>query len=121
MVQQQVWATLCIAQILHALQLEIAGRAGVGPFDVSLALLVEYLPRLARAGRDPLAVFVEQGRALGFIRPSTRTTIRAPTIPPAALLPLPPGTVLARPPRHAARKCGPRPATAQASVQEKLE
>ena len=120
-VQQQVWATLCIAQILHALQLEIAGRAGVGPFDVSLALLVEYLPRLARAGRDPLAVFVEQGRALGFIRPSTRTTIRAPTIPPAALLPLPPGTVLARPPRHAARKCGPRPATAQASVQEKLE
>ena len=25
-VQQQVWATLCIAQIVHALQLEIAGR-----------------------------------------------------------------------------------------------
>lgn len=108
-VQQQVWATLCIAQILHALQLEIAGRAGVDPFEVSLALLVEYLPRLARAGQDPLALFVEQGRRAGFIRPSTRTVIRAPTIAPAQLAPVPPGLVLERPPRYAQRKCGPRP------------
>ena len=108
-VQQQVWATLCIAQILHALQLEIAGRAGVDPFDVSLALLVEYLPRLAGAGHDPLALFVEQGRRAGFIRPSTRTVIRAPAIAPEQLAPLPPGLVLERPPRYAQRKCGPRP------------
>ena len=37
---QQVWAVLIIAQILHALQLEIAGPAGVDPFDVSLRLMV---------------------------------------------------------------------------------
>ena len=108
-VQQQVWATLCIAQILHALQLEIAGRAGVDPFDVSLALLVEYLPRLARGGQDPLALFVAEGRRAGFIRPSTRTVIRAPTIAPEQLAPVPPGLVLERPPRYAQRKCGPRP------------
>ena len=107
-VQQQVWAALCIAQILHALQLEIAGRAGVAPFDVSLALLVEYLPRLARAGHDPLALFVEHGRRAGFIRPSTRTVIRAPTIAPQQLAPVPPGLVLVRTPRYAQRKCGPR-------------
>lgn len=111
-VQQQVWATLCIAQILHALQLEIAGRAGVDPFDVSLALLVEYLPRLARDGQDPLALFVAEGRRAGFIRPSTRTVIRAPAIPPEQLAPVPPGLVLERPPRYAQRKCGPRPRAA---------
>ena len=107
-VQQQVWATLCIAQTLHALQLEVAGRGGVDPFEVSLALLVEYLPRFARVGPDPLAVFVERGRALGFIRPSTRTVIAAPVIPVEALARLPPDLVLVRPPRYARRKCGPR-------------
>ena len=65
-VQQQLWAALCIAQILHALQLEIAHRAGVGPFDVSLALFVEYAPRFAAAGHDPITAFVAQGRTLGL-------------------------------------------------------
>ena len=41
---QQVWAVLLISQILHGLQLEIAAKAGVDPFDVSLPLLVEYSP-----------------------------------------------------------------------------
>lgn len=118
-VQQQVWAALCVAQILHALQLEVAGRAGVDPFAVSLALLAEYFPQLARDGHDPVAFFVERGRAAGFIRPSTRTAIRAPAIPPAALTPLPPDLVLVRTPRHAGRNCGKRPTTA--FVREKLE
>ncbi len=107
---QQVWAVLTIAQILQALRLEIAARAGVDPFEVSLPLLVEYLPRYAYEGRDPVAVFVEHGRALGFIRPSRRTAIRAPTVPPEQLTPAPPGLVLLRPPRYAHKDCGPRPA-----------
>jgi hypothetical protein len=119
-VQQQAWAALCVAQILHALQLEIAGRAGVDPFDVSLALLVEYLPRLARAGADPLALFIAEGRRAGFIRPSTRAVIRAPAIPPERLAPPPPGLVLLREPRYARRKCGPR-GGAKRSVHNKLE
>ncbi len=122
-VQQQLWATLCVAQILHALQLEVAGRAGVDPFEVSLALLVEYFPQLARDGHDPVAFFVERGRQAGFIRPSTRTAIRAPAIPTAALTPLPPGTTLTRAPRHAGRNCGKRsaPTPSPASVHNKLE
>lgn len=107
-VLQQVWAVLIIAQVLQALRLEIAGRAGVDPYEVSLPLLVEYLPFFAYRGVDPVAVFVEQGRALRLIRPSTRTAIEAPVIAPAALTPLPPGVVLERPPRYAQRKCGPR-------------
>ena len=97
-VQQQLWATLCVAQILHARHLEVAGRAGVDPFAVSLALLVEYFPQLARDGQDPVQVFVERGRQAGFIRPSTRTRIQAPPLPPEALVPLPPGTPLTRSP-----------------------
>lgn len=108
-IQQQIWAVLIIAQVLQALRLEIAHRAGVDPFDVSLPLLVDYLPRFAAEGRDPIAVFVEHGRALRFIRPSSRTQIRAPTIPPATLVPLPPNLVLVRTSRYAQRNCGKRP------------
>ena len=100
-IQQQVWAVLIISQILQALRMEIAGRAGVDPYEVSMALLVQYLPDMAREGQDPIALFVEQGRWARFIRPSTRTVTRAPTIPPDQIRLLPPDTVLQRPPRYA--------------------
>ena len=100
----QVWGVLIISQILQALQLEIAGRARVEPFDVSIALLVEYLPRLAYEGRDPVALFVREGRRLGFIRPSRRTKIQAPLIPLAKILHPPPELVVVRTPRYAERK-----------------
>lgn len=108
-VLQQVWAVLTIAQVLQALRLEIAGRAGVDPFEVSLPLLVEYLPFFAARGLDPVAVFVEQGRALRLIRPSTRTAIAAPDLPPEALAAPPPDLALTRTPRYAQRKGTPRP------------
>ena len=111
-VLQQVYAVLCIAQILQALRLEIAARAGVDPFEVSLPLLVEYAPRYAHEGRDPVAVFVEHGRALGFIRPSRRTRIAAPDIAPDHLIPPPPDRARLRTPRDAHQDCGPRPAAA---------
>jgi hypothetical protein len=98
---QQVWATLIIAQVLLAMWVEIAGRAEVDVFEVSLALLVEYAPRLAADGQDPIAVFVTRGEAAGFIRPSRRTTNRAPIIPPEALVPAPPDLVTSRPARYA--------------------
>jgi len=102
-IEQQVWAALIVAQVVHGLQVEIAGRAGVDPFEVSIALLVQYLPRLAKQGKDPVAFFVERGRHAHFIRPSNRTQIVAPTIPPDALAPLPPNTLLIREPRYAHR------------------
>jgi hypothetical protein len=109
-VLQQVWAVLTIAQVLQALRLEIAGRAGVDPFEVSLPLLVKYLPFFAARGADPVALFVEQGRQLRLIRPSSRTRIQVPAIPPEELLTPPPHLALVRRARHAGRKCGPRPA-----------
>lgn len=100
---QQVWAVLAIAQILHALQLEIAGKAGVDPFDVSLHLLVEYLPRWNDV--DFVDLVVREGRTAGFIRPSRRIRIKTPEIDSAAYLPRPPDLVLLRKPRYANRKC----------------
>lgn len=108
-IQQQVWAVLIISQVLQALRLEIAWRAQADPFEVSMALLVEYAPRYAAEGRDPITVFVERGRDLRFIRPSRRTIIRAPDIPVEAIIPIPPDLVLVRKERYAQRKCSPRP------------
>lgn len=101
---QQVWAVLIIAQILQALRLEIAGRVGVDPFEVSLPLLVEYLPFFASFGGDPLRAFLEDGRRVGFIRPSRRIQIQAPTIPPTAYVWPPPDLVRERTPRYAGKQ-----------------
>ena len=103
-VLQQVWAVLIIAQILQALRVELAGRAGVDPFDVSLPLLVEYLPQFAASGRAPLALLLARGREPGFIRPSTRRRIRAPCIPADQIAPRPPDLPLVRQARHEGRR-----------------
>lgn len=95
-VLQQIYAVLIISQLLQALRLEIAGRAEVDPFEVSIELMVRWLPRFAHAGTDPVAAFVEQGRDLRFIRPSRRTVITAPIVPPEALVPIPQGLGLHR-------------------------
>lgn len=103
----QLWAVLLISQVLQALRLEIAGKAGVTPDEVSLALLVQYAPQYAAQGQDPIAVFVSQGRALGFIRPSRRTANRAPHVPRDALTLPPADLVRERTPHYARRRCGP--------------
>jgi len=100
---QQVWAVLLISQILHALQLEIAGKAGVDPFDVSLPLLVEYLPRWNDV--NFIDMVVERGREVGFIRPSRRIRIQTPPLDLKDYLPPPLNLILIREPRYAHRKC----------------
>ena len=109
-IQQQLWATLIISQVLQSMRLEIAYKAGVDPFEVSIGLLVEYAPQYAYEGRDPVEVFIKRGRQLGFIRPSRRTRIQAPRIPVESILPAPPGLMLTRTPRYANRKCSRRTA-----------
>ncbi|HLZ07458.1 MAG TPA: IS4 family transposase [Chloroflexota bacterium] len=108
-IQQQIWAVLIISQILQALRLEIAGRAQVDPFEVSMDLLVRWLPQLAAGGKDPIQTFVEVGRDARFIRPSSRLTIQAPTIPPDELVPRPGDLILDRTAHHSHRNCGKRP------------
>jgi len=104
----QVWGVLLISQVLQALRLEIAAKAGVDVFDVSIALLVEYAPQYLADGQDPVEAFVQDGRRLRFIRPSRRTENRAPFILPRLLTPTPPDLVSIRVPRYAHSKDGPR-------------
>ena len=107
---QQVWAVLLIAQVLQALRKEVAGRAGVEVFDVSMPLMIEAMPQFAMRGLDPVQTLVERGRDAGVIRPSRRLKIEAPEIKEEQMTPLPEGFVLVRKARYAQRKCGPRPA-----------
>lgn len=109
-IQQQLIAVLIIAQILQALRLEIAARAGVDLFEVSLPLLVAYLPQFAAQGEDPVAAFVERGRAAGFIRPSRRIAVTAPDPPLAFADPIATTIPILRTPRYARRRWAAEPA-----------
>jgi len=89
-IHHQIWAVVLIAQIWQALRTEIAGRAGVPIDDVSLPLLISDFPRYAAGWDDPIAAFIADGRALGYIRPSRRLTPTTPTVPLTAFTPPPP-------------------------------
>jgi hypothetical protein len=116
-IQHQMWAVLIIAQILQALRLEIAGRAGVDAYEVSMALLVRWGPEFARQGLDPVTVFVEQGRALKFVRPASRRGREAPAVVVADYRALPKGTELTRTARHGGRRSQGRPGRGAAPPQ----
>lgn len=92
---------LIIAQILQTLRIEIAARAEVDIFDVAMALLVRYLPRFAAHGENPIAVYVDRGRAAGFIRSSRRIYYDTPDPPLAPAESILPTVPICRPPRYA--------------------
>lgn len=103
----QVWGVLLIAQIASALRSQIAARAGIDLFDVSLTLLLRDLPCLVRDGPGDLivrlaALPVTKG---GYLRPSRRVRYVVPDDLPVT--PRPAGLVLTRTPRYGGRRCGP--------------
>lgn len=98
-IHHQIWAVFLIAQILHALRSEIAGRAGVPIDDVSLPLLVSDFPRYAAGNEDPIAAYIADGRRLGYIRPSRRIIPATPNLPLTAFTPPPPDLPRTQSPR----------------------
>lgn len=117
----QVWACLIIAQVMQALRMEVALRAEVDPFDVSLPLLFEALPQFSSAGYDGIVECVRQGRRLGIIRPSTRLRIQAPEILREQLVPLPQGTVLCRQPCYREEKDSEKPSSSDKHTGSQIE
>jgi hypothetical protein len=105
---QQIWAVLIISQIFQALRKEIAGKAGVDVFDVSMPLMIRMLPQFAADGLDPVEEFVKWGRVGKMIRPARRVKINVPRINPSRLQVPPEGLQMERTPRYARRKNGPR-------------
>lgn len=96
----QLWACLILAQVLQALRMEVAFRAEVDPFEVSLPLLIETLPQWSASGRDAVAECVRQGRRLGLIRPCSRTQVQAPQVALTLLVAAPASLVLKREPHY---------------------
>jgi Transposase DDE domain len=79
-VQVQVWAGLCLAQLFHGLQVQLAAQEGVDPFDVSIEVLVDVVPRLLLHGIAPVPYLGRLGREVGLIRPSTRKQVQTPFV-----------------------------------------
>lgn len=98
----QVWGTALIAQITFATRQELAQRAAVDIFDISLSLLVKELPRmLAHGTGDVLDQIVARRDYGGIIRPSRR---KRTVIPPDLPVTLPPADLPTwRTPRYAGK------------------
>ncbi len=108
LVLQQLLAALILAQLLHALHLEIAAQAQVDPFEVSLPILVKLLAHPPATTQPLVPLLVERGRLLGLLRPSSRLRVEAPVIPLEQLHPPPADLPTVRRARYAQRKCRPR-------------
>lgn len=106
----QLWLSLILAQVLHALQLHVALQAEVEPFDVSMHLLVELLGTMPDGPTPVIERLVQQGRFLGLIRPSTRMQVVVPAVPLHTLRPALTLTDLVRRARYAQRNRYPRTA-----------
>jgi hypothetical protein len=68
-VMHQVFATLIIAQVVLSLRNEVAQLAKASLREVSLPLLIRWVPELARDGQDPVLTLAKYGRSAGIIRP----------------------------------------------------
>ena len=68
-VMLQVFATLIIAQVVLSVRNEVAELAHASLREVSLPLLIRWVPQLARDGHDPVATLAKYGRNAGIIRP----------------------------------------------------
>lgn len=100
-IQQQSLACLLLVQLLQAFQVELAARAQVDPFDISLPLLLKALPLLMRRRQDPITFLLAHGQHMGIIRPSSRQRLQPPTIPPWQLIFPPEELILVRQARYA--------------------
>ena len=97
---QQVWGSLILAQLLQALRLQIAVAARQDPFDISMQLLIAYLPTLSEYQQEGVALLLTRAEALGFLRPSSRIRIQTPDVSGLILLPLPAALLLEQVPTY---------------------
>jgi len=61
----QIWVVLILSHLVYALRERIAQASNCNPFEVSVPLLVELLPRLASSSALQLEQIVQSGRESG--------------------------------------------------------
>jgi Transposase DDE domain len=120
LVLAQLWIALILAQLLYGVQRHLALQAQVDPGEVSMHVLIELLS-MSPVGPTPLLErLVQQGRALGLIRPSRRFTVTVPPIQPHMLCSAVPGQDCMRHARYARPKAPARSAPFVSRFQTQL-
>jgi Transposase DDE domain len=99
----QVYAVFTVAQIILGLRAEIADQAQADVEEVSLDLMIRWLPRFAQNGQDPVQQIAEHGRFAKIIRPVNRTKRDLPELALTDYLPAPANLSLTRVPRYAGK------------------
>jgi Transposase DDE domain len=81
-VMHQVFASLIIAQVVLSLRNEVAQAANAPLREVSVPLLIQWVPELCRDGQDPVLTLAKYGRSAGIIRPFRGKTYDLPRVQP---------------------------------------
>lgn len=102
-VQHQVYAVFTVAQIILGLRAEVAELAQAAVEEVSLDLLIRWVPRFAADGQDPIQRLAEVGRLAKIIRPASRTRYALPDPALSDYLPAPADLPLTRTPHSAGK------------------
>jgi Transposase DDE domain len=102
-VRHQVYAVFTVAQIILGIRAEVAELAQAEVEEVSLDLLIRWVPRLAEDGQNPLQRLVEVGRFAKIIRPASRVRYALPELVLSDYLPPPADLLLTRTPHYAGK------------------
>lgn len=82
-VKIQVFATLLLAQVVLGVRNEIAQLANASLREVSLPLMIRWIPELARRGDDPVSTIATHGHGVGLIiRPFRGRAYDLPRVSP---------------------------------------
>jgi hypothetical protein len=109
----QIWVVLILSHLVYALRERIARAADCDPFEVSVPLLVDLLPRLCSPYPLKLEQLVQSGRQMGLLRPSPRLELTMPQVELSCYQPVPPDLPRLRPGHTPAapRARAPKPTT----------
>jgi hypothetical protein len=95
----QIWIVLILSHLVYTLRERIALTAQCDPFEVSMPLLVERLPRLGNSPKLSLEQLVQEGRKSGLLRARPRLMLKVPEVELSCYQPAPPDLPRQRPGR----------------------
>jgi hypothetical protein len=109
----QIWVVLILSHMVYALRERIARAADCDPFEVSVPLLVELLPRLCGPSALQFEQLIQSGHQLGLLRASPRLELNVPQVELSCYQPTPPDLPGQRPAHapSAPRARAPKPTT----------
>ena len=109
----QIWVVLILSHLVYALRERIALAADCDPFEVSVPLVVDLLPRLGSSSALQLDQLVQSGWKSGLLRASPRLELSVPQVELSCYQLAPPDLPRERPGRapSAPRKRAPKPTT----------